>query len=70
MTNAFDEFEQVMNSNGAVPEDVIRALLAVIHLEGCNRCGEHFRSEEFLNRFKTMLKELQLCRALSRKTAA
>jgi hypothetical protein len=70
MNNSFHEIELKIAQEGADTKEVVRALLAIIHLESCQECSSRLRSEEFLENFQHLLKELKLCHELTSQNVA
>ncbi|MCI0417002.1 hypothetical protein L0222_29895 [bacterium] len=70
MKNPFHEIEKRIETESINPADAQRALLASIYLECCDECSARLRSDEFLEAFSRMLKEMKLCHELTSKNAA
>ena len=70
MTNPFHEIEKAMANECADSQDLMRALMATIYLECCEHCSSRLHSDEFLESFRHMLKEMKVCRNLMGRNAA
>ena len=70
MKNPFHEIEKLIQSESIDPRDGLRALLASIYLDCCEHCSAKLRSDDFLESFSHMLKDMKLCRELTSKNAA
>jgi hypothetical protein len=70
MKNPFHQIETLIQTESTDPRDGLRALLATIYLDCCEECSAKLRSDEFLEAFSHMLKEMKLCRELTSKNAA
>jgi hypothetical protein len=70
MTNPFHEIEKAIEQESADPQDLMRALMSTIYLQCCEGCSSNFRSEEFIESFRHMLKEMKICRDLMDRNAA
>jgi hypothetical protein len=70
MTNPFHEIEKAMAHESADPQDLMRALMSTIYLQCCEDCSSKLRSDEFIESFRHMLKEMKVCRNLMDRNAA
>ena len=70
MKNPFHEIEEAIKSESADAEELMRALMSTIYLECCEGCSDKLRSEEFVESFRHMLREMKVCHDLMKRTAA
>jgi len=70
MKNPFHEIEKFVHKESTDPEEAVRALMSTIYLHCCENCSAHLRTDEFVEAFEHMLKELKLCRKLTGRNAA
>jgi hypothetical protein len=67
MSNMFHEIEQIVREEEIDFREAVHALLAATHLECCENCSSKLRSTEFQLSLQHMLKELKLCKQLTRE---
>lgn len=70
MKNPFHEILKVIQIESVDSEELLRALMSTIYLQCCEDCSTKLRSDEFLEAFQHMLKEMKLCRELTTRNAA
>jgi len=70
MKNPFHEIEQLIQNETVDLQDALRALMSTMFLHCCEQCNTNLHSDEFLNAFQQMLKQMKLCRELVNRNAA
>jgi len=70
MKNPFHEIEELIKSEPVDFQDAVRALISTTFLQCCEQCNTNLHSDEFLQTFQQMLRQMTLCRELTNQNAA